>query len=276
MVAETITVAAGEVDVLHRLALAVEAVDALTRDGASGRIQVARETARAPTGDHHRGFRDHGGSVFVLRHAPSSATALIRLVDRRREYVARRLEVPLWPRAVVAQADATPPGLFVPARSRLLRPWLLPGPAYRLPRGTTALRCRIVHQGEPVRWPRVEVFTTAGRIGWGHGDERGEVLVVATERTAFPASGTSTFLVAVRVHLRDPQVVVPLVRPGDPLSDLVVEQVPRSSAPPTTSDLDNDLLRGLRVPPGYSTAPDQVITLTAGRTAEIGDLSPLP
>jgi hypothetical protein len=277
MTAETITVAAGEVDVYHRLALAVQGIDALTRDRATGgRLAVTRETARAPTGDTVRGFRDHGGSVFVLRHAPSSATALVRMADRSREYVARRLEVPLWPRAVVAQADARLPGVFVPALSRLLRPWLLPGVAYRLPRGTTSLRCRILHRGQPVRWPRVELFTTGGRLGWGHGDERGEVVVVATERAAFPAAGTTTFQVAVRVHLRDPQVVVPLVRPGDQLSDLVVEQVPRSAAPPAPGDLDNDLLRGLAVPTGYTTAPDQVATLTAGVAANIGDLSPLP
>ena len=275
MVAETITVEAGEVDVPHRLALAVEAVDALTRDLAATRLRVSRETAREPAGDRRRGFRDQGGSVFVLRHSPSSASALVRLVDPGREYVARRLEVPLWPRDEVALADARPPGVFVSARSRLLRPWLLPGAAYRMPRGTTGLRCRILQGGEPVRWPRVEVLTTAGLLGWGHGDERGEVLVVATERTAFPPAG-GTFFVVVRVHLRDSQVVVPLIRPGDPLSDLVVEQVPRSSVPPTGADLDNPLLRGLAVPAGYSTAPDLVRVLTVGEIAEIGDLTPLP
>ena len=280
MTAEEIVVDAGRVVVLHRLALAVEAVDAVTQERVAGRIRVARETVRSPAGDLRRGFDDHGGAVFVLRHrANTSATAVVRVTDPGRIFVARRLSVPLWPRNVVAQADAVPPaGPYIPARSRLLRPWLLPGAGHGAPRGTTGLRARIMVQGAPARWARVEVFTVAGRIGWGHGDDRGEVVVLATLRGAFPPVGTTGFAVAVRVHVPDPLAPPPdpdaLLR--DPLADLVVEQVPRSAAPPAPQDLDNDRLRGLAVPAGYVTAPDQVRNLTIGVITELGDIAITP
>jgi hypothetical protein len=278
MAAEEILVAAGRVVVPHRLALAVEAIDAVTRAHAVGRIRVLRETIREPAGASKRGFRDHGGSVFVHRHAKGSAIATVRLVDPLREYVPRRMTVLLWPRTVVAQADQDPPtGPFVPAQSRLLRPWLLPGAAYRAPRGTTGMRCRFLVQNVPVRWARVEVFTSSGLIGWGHGDDRGEVLVVATERAAFPPANTVDFPVAIRVHIPGPPVPAPALPHQDPVADLVAEQVVRSSVPPTQNDLDNVQLRGLAVPPEYVTLqPDLVRNLTVGVINQIGDITLTP
>jgi hypothetical protein len=122
----------------------------------------------------------------------------------------------------------------------------------------------------PVRWARVELFTAAGRIGWGHGDERGEVVVVAGDRATFPPLGTATIPVAVRVHRRGNP---PAPSPGDPLADLVSERILRPHAPPVPADLDNDRLRGITRPSVYLTAPDQVVSLTAGRITDGGDLA---
>jgi hypothetical protein len=274
MTVDSIVVDAGRVDAVHRLALAVQAIDALTRTPVQDGVRVARETVRAKRGGP--GFTDHGRSLFVLTHRPdTSADAVVRLTDPDRRFVPRRLTVRLWPLAAVTGIDQRPPTApFVPATSRLLRPWLLPGAAAVLPRGTTGLRTRITRAGRPVRWARVELFTAAGRIGWGHADERGEVVVVASRRAAYPAAGTLTFPTALRVHRPaiavDPDPDDPL---ADPLADLVVEQILRSAAPPTTNDLDNARLRGISRPTGYVTAPDQVITLTSGRVSVPGDIT---
>ena len=267
---DDLVVDAGPVTAVHRLALAVQVVDATTGQPAAGRLRVSRETARAPSGGP--GLIDHGGGRFALTYARAdSVDAVVRVADPTRRYVARRLVMALWPLARVVGSDQDPPTAgFVPASSRTLRPWLLPGSAAMLPRGTTALRARVVHGGRPVRWARVEVFTSAGRIGWGHGDERGEVLVVAGDRATYPPLGTAMFPVAVRIHRPGNP---PATDPGDPLADLATERIPRPQAPPVPADLDNDRLRGVTPPPTYLTAPDQVITLTAGRITDGGDLT---
>jgi hypothetical protein len=102
------------------------------------------------------------------------------------------------------------------------------------------------------------------------GDERGEVVVVATDRAAYPPMGAQDFPVAVRIHR---PANPPPPDAHDPLADLVVERIFRSAAPPVTTNLDNARLRGLAVPPGYLTAPDQVVTLTSGRFTPAGDLT---
>jgi hypothetical protein len=122
----------------------------------------------------------------------------------------------------------------------------------------------------PVRWARVEVFTAAGRLGWGHGDEHGEVVVVATDRSAYPPMGSANFPVVVRI--RRP-VNPPAPDPDDPLSDLVVQRIFRSVAPPVPTNLLNDRLRGITVPPGYDAPTDQVVNLRSGRVEQLGDLS---
>lgn len=266
---DVIVVDAGPVVAVHRLALAVEAIDASTGAPVVEALRVDRETVRAPAGGP--GFVGHGGGRFVLEHAPDvSVEVTVRIVHPGRRFVPRRLVVRLWPLPTVVGSDQRPPTAgFVPARSRLVRPWLLPGSAAVLPRGTTALRARVMHSGAPVRWARVEVFTAAGRIGWGHADERGEVVVAASDRAAFPPMGVQDFPTAVRVH-RPANPVQP--DPDDPLADLVVERIFRSAAPPVPTNLDNTRLRGIFRPPGYLTAPDQVVTLSSGRVTTVGDL----
>ena len=136
----------GLVQVLHRLALGVEPVDALTRLPIGAAVRVGRELPR-PVRRPRRGVgpldllarrRDlaleHSGTGrFKLRHGPGlgSATAVVvRVFDPWRRYVPRRFEVPIWTfEEVTASEDwpstayspAKPPtGPFVAVRSRLL------------------------------------------------------------------------------------------------------------------------------------------------------------
>ncbi len=186
----------------------------------------------------------------------------------------RRLTVPLWTRAEVAGADNRPPTLgYVPAPSRLLRPWLLPGPAYPVARGVTGIRLRVTYLGMPVRWPRVEAFGPGGlRVGYAHGDEYGQVLLLVESTGALPPPTPSTFPIALRSHIPDPALAAP-TSGLDPLADLAVESIARSAAPPAPQDLDNEVLRGITPPPGYRTAAQDVIrTLTVGQLVLAADL----
>jgi hypothetical protein len=280
--------AAGTLDVLHRLALAVEPVDARTGRLTSG-VRIGHESAAvaAAAGLRRRGRgaldplarqATQAGDRLVLRYGPAvGARPRIRLDDTARRFVPRRLEVPLWSLAEVEAADDAPgrpaTGPFVPATSRLLRPWLLPGSGQVVARGSTGARFRVLLGGAGVRWPRIEAFGHDGRrAGWAHGDERGEVLLVLDGPVV--ATPTDPFRVdlAVRVHWPDP-VQQPPVDPLDPLADLVVEPVARSAAPPSPADLDNDTLRGIARPPRYLTvATDTVVILPIGEVTRTADI----
>ncbi|MFB7051958.1 hypothetical protein ACFCXT_02250 [Streptomyces vinaceus] len=282
-----ITVAAGPVDVLHRLALAVRPLDARSRAAAGPGLRVGREDGPVPGRRRPRAqgpvrpLEGHGATGFVLRHATAGglpAVVTVRVEDPARRWVPRRLRVPLWTRAEVSGADELPPTApHVRADARLLLPWLLPGPAYPLPRGTTGLRLRVVRPGaaaSPVRWPRLEAFGPGGvLIGWAHGDEHGQVLLLIDGVGVLPYPMPSRFAVALRTHAPDPPQGVP----ADPLEDLVAEPVVRSANPPRPEDLDNAVLRGAARPAGYRTAAaDTVRTLTVGEVVHAGDLPHAP
>jgi hypothetical protein len=102
-------------------------------------------------------------------------------------------------------------------------------------------------------------------VGAAHGDERGEFLLVITGMGITPPPPPSTIDVDLDIIAAPPNDA-PAPEPADPLADLVVENVARSSAPPQPSDLDNDVLRGVSRPSGYvpSTAPPLRLTVPVG------------
>jgi hypothetical protein len=271
--------------VVHRGALAVEPRDGLTGRPATG-VRVGRETARARfdlTRRRRGGPLDRTypavpleavpGSRFLLRYAASSRpTVVMRLDGTPGRWVRRRFAVEVLSLATVAAADplpapsAPPPGAYVPVASRVLRPSLLPGAGYPLPRGATGARLRVLRGGEPVPWTRVLAFGDLGAlIGWGHGDEHGEVVVV------LPVTGTQNppapgrFLVALRVFAL-PAVPAPAGTPHEP-ADAPLEPVPLFGP----AGPDPDLLRGIAPPPGYLPAPDRVRTCTVGELTRLPD-----
>jgi hypothetical protein len=220
------------------------------------------------------------GSAFVLRHTHRGRTDVtIRIDDPALRWQARRFAVPLWTAAKVEAVDARPPAAGpIPAESRLLRPWLLPGPAYPVPPGSTGLRLTVTRALVPLRYARVEAFVGRGvRAGWAHCDEHGQALLVVPTSAAvrLPQSRVD---VVLRTHAQDPAPERrPKLDPLDPLADLPVEPVVRSAAPPTPQDLDNDLLRGITRPPGYVTADQDVPTvLTVGSVLPFAYDIPLP
>lgn len=253
--------------VLHRLALGVEPIDALRRLPIGSRLRVGREVTRVPGRRRVGGVLDplarradlpleaNGTGRFKLRHGSDvGATVIVRIDDPTRGYVPRRFQVPLW---TLAEVDA-PAGPYIPVGSRLLRPSLLPGSAYPVPPGTTGVRGRIARSGQPVRWARVEALGPGGLVvGRAHGDERGEfLLVIATTGTLTPPPPPT---LDVQLVMYGP--------PGEP-PDPALERIVRSSAPPLPGDLDNPLLRGESVPPGYpvsSASPTVTVPIGAVR-----------
>lgn len=292
-----IQTAIGPAEVAHRLALAVEIRDAITNRLAAAPVRVGRELAGpALTGPRRQapGFswpcqdlERSGTARFKLRRGPRlPAVITLRIDDRSRRYVPRRVSITLWSQADIEAADQSPPaGPYIPADSRLLRIWLAPGPAYPLPRGTTAIQGRVLlgsagsvlSPGNPVRWPRLTAVGPGNvPVGWAHGDERGEfILPVISAGTLPPVDGQ--FAVDIDVVGRS-AATAPSPDPEDRLADLVVEPVPRSPNPPAASDLDNDLLRGRAVPAGYAagTAPRPHWTMQVGSLLSTGTDIPFP
>jgi len=271
----TIETSVGTADVLHRLALAVETVDAVTRRPT--RARAGREVPARLLGPvvnpswRCLDLETNGRGRSVLRHGlgvPAQVT--LRIADPARRFVPRRFRIPLWTAGDVSAADASPPsGPYIPARSRLLRPWLLPGAGYPLAGGATAVRGRITRAGLPVRWARITARGPGNAlVGWAHGDERGEFLLIVTHTGLLPPPAPSTMEIDLVVSAG---LQLPATE-ADRYGDLVVEVVPRFVVPPNAGDLDNNVLRGVARPTGYtdSTAvPTHVVT-------EIGAVTTLP
>ncbi|MFD7626452.1 hypothetical protein ACFV7Q_10465 [Streptomyces sp. NPDC059851] len=285
---DPITVDAGTAEVLHRLALAVRPLDARTRAPAGPGLRVSCEYDPVPgrrphPGDLLRPLEGHGATGFVLRHGTSGGlphTVTVRVDDPARRWIPRRFRIPLWTRPELAGADTRPPSApYVRADARLLLPWLLPGPAHPVPLGTTGIRLRVTTAaGTPVPWPRVDAFGPGGvPLGWAHGDEHGQVLLLIDGVGVLPSPPPSRFDIALRTHAPDPPPGPAAGPAADPLAALVAEPVGRSTSPPRPQDLDNAVLRGTARPAGYlSGAADTVRTLTIGHVVHAADLPHIP
>ncbi|SEI83008.1 hypothetical protein [Demequina mangrovi] len=253
---DTIPSGGGQLPVLHRLALGVMVHDAITSGPANAPLRVGweapprllpRRTDRTwPCLDLER----LGTGRYRLRADrlwPPSLT--VRLDDPSRRYVSRRLEVPLWTLAEVRAQD-------VDVRARTLHVWLWPGAAYPLPPGSTALRGRIVHGEDPVRWARLTAIDANDVVlGRAHVDDRGEFVLRVSTAGQNPLSN-------------DVKVPLSLFAPPAPAALPPVEPVPRPPNPPQETDLDTELLRGRSAPAALvpSNPQPSPVDLHVGRT----------
>jgi hypothetical protein len=255
---------AGSPRITHRLALAVVCIDATNPQRIASPVQITREFSPRQTGSQ---FIAHGPGRALLLHddrIPSSLT--VRIDSPSKQLVPRRVSIPLWTLTEVSGGDA------VPAVSRVLAPWLLPGTAYPLVRGTTALRGQVLRNGTPVRWPRILAVdpslpsreARAIPYGWAHGDERGEFVLVLNIPHQVPTM-PEIYPLALEVSVPAART---MPRDDDPLSDLVIEKATRTGEQ-SASDADV-LLEGRAIPPGYQTSPFPVPAFP-----RIGALTPI-
>jgi hypothetical protein len=254
----TIDTAIGQADVLHRLLLAVECLDAVLRRRPDSAVRIGRELATPLLGPGHDPdwpclelpAAGPGRAVLRFDHRTPVHTDLVfRIVDPTRRFVARRLRVPPWQLTEILAAEQNPP--VVPAGSRLLRPWLAPGSGYRTPRGVTSIRGRVTHAGRPVRWARLTGIGPGNQpVGWAHADERGEFVLVVDSTGTLPPPAPEALPLDLLVVAPDPAPPAP-DRGTDQYADLVVEALARSANPPAPQHLDSDVLRGRSMPAGY-------------------------
>jgi hypothetical protein len=282
----TLQTVVGKVPVVHRLALAVVPVDAITQRAVAAGLRVDVEPLAPPAllaqGWPNRAPQSmRNGAAHVVLHTATvpqlpGAALTVRITDPAATFVARRLRVPLWTLADVTGADTVPPAsAYIPSLRRQISPWLLPGPAFPLPGGITAIRVRVLRTGEPVRWARVEAWDAAGaRVAWAHGDEHGQALLIL-DGLAAPSNPFTPVGLAVRLHV--PPAPLPATTLADleydPFADLPVELIARSPLAPAPPVEGDDVSIGVAVPAGYLTSTqDELIDAVVGTVTPQHDI----
>ncbi len=264
-----------------RLAIGIEPVDGLGRGGPLPDLQVALERVPRPhpvpvgagdLGDYQVGIdlpavtRSRSGRFAVTYLVADLASpTTVRIFDPGRRFVPRRLAIPVPTEAqVIAQEQAHTANPWPPVVSRAFRPWLHAGAAYGTQAGATVIRGRAVHaDATPARWCRVHA-TDAEQgtpLGWAHGDDRGEFLLVLVSSDAQLVNPSSSDLaVAVSVRARPVPVTpnTPAESTADPLWDLVVETLPSPGAPDPVSNGRTD-------PAGFTAGATATLVVTKGR-----------
>ncbi|SFU59385.1 hypothetical protein [Pseudoduganella namucuonensis] len=269
----------------HRLALGLAWLDALTRAPANGPWWAVLEKLGPYEID--RQFEPHGAARHALRHEGLLRKRFeLALAGGDARWSLRVFSAPpAAPPRKPVYATALDPRLYVPRRLRLTpavdgdapaatpqnirRPWLWPGSAYPLPGNATAVRGRVLRgpdlaSAKPIPWVRlvatvpagVAVFADATPIGYAHGDDRGEFVLVLDNKAVSGATLSNPVEVRLWPHLPP---AATQVDPADPLASLPLEE--------GGTDGINDVLRGHAVPAGYTAGASKVLALRLGETA---------
>lgn len=280
----------------HRLALGVQWIDALTQMPLEPLADQALccDLQAVGTRPWVQRLEAHTQSRHALRLAGRYQRLLARAVElaestrhELRAFGARdpRLQayrVDQDPRRFVPRrvaltpvlVDGLPPASTVNTRTA----WLWPGAAYPLPARSTAVRGRVLRdlgggQSEPIAWARVVCtkpgagapnFASEKKLGWGHGDDRGEFLLVLG---ASAVSGGGALPAQIPLHiwvfLPPPEAVWSA---DDPLASLPLEDGGISAL--------DDVLKGRAVPAAYLPQSARALTLKLGevRTMNEADL----
>lgn len=281
----------------HRLAIGMQWIDALSRLPVTGNLVSELERIGGRT--LRQGFDLHSSSRHALRWAGQLAKILVIAAEEKvahppltpdadqtnfalRGYARRDPRISSYstgndPRRYVPRRLALMPvqtdGMPTATKGNIRQAWLWPGTAYPLPGNTTALRGRVrrgptLASATSVPWTRIIVtqpagpadFATETRIGWGHGDDRGEFLVVLGFQ-AIPGGAILPQSVALRVWVFLPAVVS--FDASDPLASLPLEQA--------GGDPINDVLRGVEPPAGHVRQAAIDVTLKPGEVFVMND-----
>ena len=168
----------------QRLALGLEPVDVMRLGRVGPPLTI--EVEQPPKASAKPAVQRHASCLHALLYYP----ALVDSVDIRvfedygpldppiliskqylpRRFVPRRFRIPLH---TAATADT------FPYTDRVRRPFVFPGAAYDLESCATGMRGRVLRDGKPMRWARVEASLPDGSVvARAHGDDRGEFLAV--------------------------------------------------------------------------------------------------
>lgn len=236
-----------------RLALGVEPIDALRGRRVAHPIQVAFDRVPFPFSrlggepnplwfqrvDALKPVPRHNSGLYALveplgTKPPQSLS--VRLVDRARQLVPRRLQI---------QPDES--------GSAILHPALFPGAAYDVSKTATGMRGRVLldpRTEAPLRWARVEARLPGSNtiVGRAQGDDRGEFLLVLSSEASGIGELDGDIEITITVFGLKPTALAPelaALPSRDPLWDLPVEVVP---APPMVDLVSS----GEALPDGYA------------------------
>ncbi|HKP86436.1 MAG TPA: hypothetical protein VJZ26_10080 [Blastocatellia bacterium] len=255
------------VEIVHRLALGIEPVDALQDRRLSHQLQVAYDAAQL--GLPRPPIERHDSNLFALRYQPGVETQLnLRFFDSaerlykperdRRRIVPRRLRVPVLTLADVEFQEKTDRKAF---RRRIRRPAFFPGAAYDFSRTTTGLRCRVMRNGKPMRWARVAATLEGGPIvvGHAHGDDRGEFVLLITPPAATAGALPKPLRINVKVSgpAAAPTPNPPDLPALDPLWDLPIEILANPGD-------DDPVATGRVLPTNYTASVERLIEFPLG------------
>jgi hypothetical protein len=197
--------------------------------------------------------RNGAGRFAITYSVPGlSSPVAVRLYDTGRRYVPRRFRLPVPAEATVVaaeQAAELPP--WPPIPSRAFRPVLYPGANWGTQAGASAVRGRVLRaDGSTARWARVSAIDAdhGYPVGWAHGDDRGEFVLVLTSSDAglfTPGSALARVTLTISARPVPATIDSPAQSRADPLWDLEVEALP----PPGSADAVSD---GRTPPADYS------------------------
>jgi hypothetical protein len=240
------------VESVQRLALGIEPTDPLIRSRIGWPIEVTRDGTPFPVPSFLRSptaSRWEEPSVLQVIPRSDSCRHVILLRPTTSEPIALRLRDPterVLPRRLSIRLDE-------PITSgRVVRPALYPAASYPVPAGAVGVRGRILRDGDPMRWTRVEARRTTDGVlvGTGFGDEHGEFIVLLRAEASRGADLILPLTVTVTVFgpdvLPDPDDFEG--SSIDPLWDLPLEEV-ALGAP------GDGILSGETLPDGYVSRP---------------------
>lgn len=286
----------------HRLALGVQWIDALSGLPATGPLRCVLEQvgSRAlhqpfdahPQARHALRLAGRLASLLVIGAAEKAADPPPTAADDQTNFVlrgfARRDPRPGNysanddPRQFVPRRLALTPvlgnGVPIATAANIRQAWLWPGAAYPLAGNTTSIRGHVrrgpnMDEAVSVPWVRVIVtrpasagaapdFATELQVGWGHGDDRGEFLLVLGFQAA-PGGALLAQAMPLRVWVFLPPAPAPGPVPADALAHLPVEQAGSAAL--------NDVLRGIAPPAGYVRQGAVDVTLGPGEARVMSD-----
>lgn len=263
------------VEVIQRLALGIEPIDAQSARRLSYALQVAYDGA--PFGKRHPPIERHASNLYALRYQPGVTNPLdLRFFDSserfykresdRRRIVPRRLSIPILMLGDVedqelqeAEAGGKQAKDF---RRRIRRPVFFPGAAYDFIATATGLRGRVMRGGKPMRWARV-VATGAGGIvaGQAQGDDRGEFLLLINAKVTSGSSLPKPLDLSVSVFgpVTAPAPVPASLAETDPLWDLPLETLLANPGD------DDPVAAGEKMPANYTAIVTRPVRFTLGK-----------
>ena len=209
--------------------------------------------------------RNDAGRFAITYSLPGlNSPVAVRLYDIARRYVPRRFRLPVPDQAaVVAEEQAAEQPPWPPIPSRAVRPVLYPGANWGTQAGATAVRGRVLRaDGSVARWTRVSAVDAdhGFPVGWAHGDDRGEFLLVLTSSGAglfTPGSGLAHVTLTVSARPVPATIDSPAQSRADPLWDLEVEAFPSPGSADTVSD-------GRTPPADYSESATATLSFVKG------------